>query len=200
MSPSGSTTRGSAARERILDAASELIFRQGLTATGLAEVGAASHTGKSQLYHYFGDKQDLVAAVVARQWDAIRESQAELVEGMTSAENLRDWGTAAIDAHREADVARCPLGSLVGEVGGRDERLGAALSAAFTAWHETLTRAIERLQAGGEARTDRTPAELADVLLSAYEGGVVLASARRDITPLSTAIDVAITFVTSPSP
>lgn len=197
MAQRGTTTRGSAARERILDAASELIFRHGLNATGLAEVGTTSQTGKSQLYHYFHDKQDLAAAVIARQWNSIRESQAGLIEGMNTAEDLRLWGAAAIEAHREADIARCPLGSLAGESAGRDPRVSAALAKAFRAWHETLSGAVRRMQVAGEARTDRSAEELADVLLSAYEGGVILSSTRHDVAPLLTAVEAAIEFVTS---
>ena len=61
------TDRGRATRERILEAASELFYRQGVTATGLDQVVTASGTGKGQLYHYFADKRELVHAVIERQ-------------------------------------------------------------------------------------------------------------------------------------
>ena len=53
------TDRGRATREQILDAASELFYREGVAATGLDQIVAASRPGKGWLYHYFAGKREL---------------------------------------------------------------------------------------------------------------------------------------------
>ena len=66
--PPGSA-RGRASRQRIVDVACDLFYRQGVAATGLAEIIARSDTGKGQLYHYFDNKDALVLAVIDTQFE-----------------------------------------------------------------------------------------------------------------------------------
>ena len=58
------TARGAATRERIVLAAAELMAAKGVAATTLDEVRVASGTSKSQLYHHFAAKEELVREVV----------------------------------------------------------------------------------------------------------------------------------------
>ena len=58
------TGKGLATRDRILDVAAELVFMRGVAGTTLDDVRAAAKVSKSQLYHYFVDKDDLIHAVI----------------------------------------------------------------------------------------------------------------------------------------
>lgn len=58
------TAKGRATRRRIVDMASDLMVERGVLAVSLDEVGRVTSTSKSQMYHYFASKDDLVAAVV----------------------------------------------------------------------------------------------------------------------------------------
>ena len=51
------TARGAATRARIVDAATDLIYTHGVERTSLDDVMAVSGVSKSQLYHYFADKE-----------------------------------------------------------------------------------------------------------------------------------------------
>jgi AcrR family transcriptional regulator len=194
MTTTPTTERGRRSRERIVDAASKLFYERGVTATGLAEVATASGTGKGQLYHYFDDKNDLVASVIQHQWTVTLTAQQEVLDELRTADDLRAWGREAIAAHEQGRPARCPLGSLVLEVAEGDDRLRLELQTAFNAWRDTLATGLERLQHSGDARRDKPPHELADVLLCAYEGGIVLSAARGHTGALQTALENAIEF------
>src|ERR1700742_3529994 len=61
------TRKGEATRARIVDAAAELIFEQGVARTTIEEVRDSARVSSSQLYHYFEDKPALVRAVIERQ-------------------------------------------------------------------------------------------------------------------------------------
>jgi AcrR family transcriptional regulator len=52
-------------------AATDLVLERGAAATSLDEVMAASRTSRSQLYHYFVDKADLLRAVMQQQTEQI---------------------------------------------------------------------------------------------------------------------------------
>jgi AcrR family transcriptional regulator len=62
--PEPKTKRGQERRNAIVDVAAELMYLRGVRATGIQEIIDAAGAGKSQLYHYFSDKDDLAAAVL----------------------------------------------------------------------------------------------------------------------------------------
>ena len=65
------TPKGRATRDRIVAAAAELMFEQGVAGTSLQDVQQAARVSGSQLYHYFGDKASLVHAVIAWQGETV---------------------------------------------------------------------------------------------------------------------------------
>jgi Bacterial regulatory proteins, tetR family len=58
-SPRRLTPNGLQTRQRIVDAAANLIFEQGVAHTTIEDVRAAADVSSSQLYHYFDDKPAL---------------------------------------------------------------------------------------------------------------------------------------------
>ena len=61
------TARGAAMRERIVSAAADLVWAQGAGETSLDDVMEKSGASKSQLYHYFADKDALLREAAALQ-------------------------------------------------------------------------------------------------------------------------------------
>ncbi len=57
---------GGGARERLLQAASELFYADGLTATGIDSITARAGVAKMSLYNNFSSKADLVTAYLER--------------------------------------------------------------------------------------------------------------------------------------
>jgi AcrR family transcriptional regulator len=66
------TPKGRATRERIVVAAAQLMYDHGVAGTSLGDVQKAAGVGPSQVYHYFGDKESLIRAVIAHRLDAPR--------------------------------------------------------------------------------------------------------------------------------
>ena len=73
------TARGAATRGRIVDAATELVRAHGVANTTIDAVIEASKVSKSQVYHYFVDKDDLVLAVIQRQAECVLGTHEELL-------------------------------------------------------------------------------------------------------------------------
>jgi len=80
---SRTASEGSAAevRQRILETASELFYKQGARAVGVDLVVAQAGVAKTSLYRYFRTKDDLVAAFLQREdedfwgtWDNVAEA------------------------------------------------------------------------------------------------------------------------------
>src|SRR5439155_4119031 len=117
-----------------------LMARAGVAATSLDAVRAATGTSKSQLYHYFADKADLVRAVVRHQADAVLAAQHLPAEPPSSAAALARWRYRVVAAQRgRGFAAGCPLGSLAAELAATaDDATRAELAGAFARWEDAL--------------------------------------------------------------
>jgi TetR/AcrR family transcriptional regulator, transcriptional repressor for nem operon len=65
-------------------AAAGLVAQKGAAAVSLDDVKARTGASRSQLYHYFADRDDLVRAVVTATSDAVLGSQDELLARLDS--------------------------------------------------------------------------------------------------------------------
>src|SRR2546421_5831124 len=83
------TPKGEATRQRIVAAAAQLMYEQGVTDTTLEEVRAAAGVSGSQVYHYFADKQALLMAVIDHPTRAVLELQAPHFEHLDKMDGLR---------------------------------------------------------------------------------------------------------------
>src|SRR3984893_11389314 len=73
------TAKGRAMRERIVHAAAELIAAKGVTGMSLADVRSRTGASRSQLYHYFENRDDLVHAVIDVSIHAVLNTKHEHV-------------------------------------------------------------------------------------------------------------------------
>jgi AcrR family transcriptional regulator len=178
-----------------VDAAAELMRARGVANTSLDAVLAASAANKSQLYHYFADKDDLVLAVVQRQTECVLAAQEAYLRKATSLAGLRRWRDALVELSRQLECAGgCPLGSLVSELA-EAPRPRAALSDSFARWEALIVRGFARIRARSEPAPDVDLADLATAMLAALQGGLLLAQTARSTRPLELALDMAIAHV-----
>jgi TetR/AcrR family transcriptional repressor of nem operon len=185
------TPRGAATRTRIVDAAAGLVRRNGAAGTSLEAVMLAAGVSKSQLYHYFADKEALITAVVERQTERVLGVNGPLLKDVNSIEGLRHWRDVLLDG---SAADGCPLGSLVGELAERP-RQRAALAEGFARWQSYLRDGFARMRDRGELAPTAPLDDLAVACLAALQGGLLLAQAERSSRPLRLALDMAIAQV-----
>jgi TetR/AcrR family transcriptional regulator, transcriptional repressor for nem operon len=195
------TARGRVTRERIVRAATELVGSNGAVATSLDEVCKRAGASRSQLYHYFDDKADLVRAVVGATTNTVLDAQAEELERLDSWEGIQAWFDK-LGAVQKACGARggCPIGSLVSQLAERDERARAELAASFGRWERHLTAGLAMMSVRGELRRDADPARLATATMASLQGGLLLTQVRRDPAQLRVALDGAMTMLRGAAP
>jgi TetR/AcrR family transcriptional repressor of nem operon len=191
-----STAKGQKTRGRIVQAAAELVAEKGATAVSLDDVGAHAATSRSQLYHYFEDKADLIRAVVNATSDAIVGGQDQLLLGVADWSGIERWMDAlvAMQVERQARGG-CPLGSLAGQLAEHDPQARAALAEGLGRWQDSIRRSLEALQARAELRDDADPAALAATTMTLIQGGLLLTQVRRDPQQLRAALDAALTLL-----
>ena len=192
------TAKGRATRLRIVDAAARLVLVDGVARTTLDDVGSEARVGRSQLYHYFDDKAELVGAVIDR--------HAATVIGADELTRLDDWAgwwawrDAVVAGQRaQACIGGCPLGSLASELSDVDDGARRALGVAFDDWEERFRRGLESLAARGELAPGADPARLAPVVIAALQGGLLLSQLRHRTAPLEAALDGVLALLGAPA-
>src|ERR1700722_17287749 len=124
-----STEKGRQTRARIVLATAELVAEKGALTTSLDDVGLRAHVSRSQLYHYFDDKADLLCAVVDATCEAVLSAQNELFERLDTWAGIGRWMDALVAAQgARAGVGGCPIGSLAGQLAERDPLARTALA------------------------------------------------------------------------
>lgn len=190
MKVTPTTDRGRATVERILDAACDLFHTQGIQATTLDEIGTAASVGRGQLYHFFVDKTDLVAEVVAVQVERVVAALTPELEGITTAADVYAWCDEVVAFHAAAGASmRCPIGSLIHQLGEKDHAARRALVTGFARWEHLLEAGFQRVADGGGLTAGSDPRTLAAAVLAAYQGGVLLGSVSGDVAPLRRALE-----------
>ena len=86
----------------------------------------------------------------------------------------------------------CPLGSLVGELADQSEPARRVLAQCFAEWQSYLSDGFQAMRDNGELAAQADPAELALTMLSALEGGLLMAQATRSARPLELALNMAL--------
>jgi AcrR family transcriptional regulator len=192
------TARGAKTRERIVTAAADLMYVRGIGATTLDDVLAASGVSKSQLYRHFANKDEVVRAVIGLMGERVIQREQDALGRVSTMAGLRRWRDALVQNNALRHGAYgCTLGSFASEVADHDEVARKTLLSLFAEWKDLLAGAIRRLQENGTLPPDAPVDELATGLLGALQGGYMLAQTARDVTPMATSIDMALTHIES---
>lgn len=187
------TQKGRATRKRIVAAAAELMFQRGVARTTIEDIQEAAAISTSQLYHYFADKNDLVAAVIDLQSDQTLGLQQIAFDPIDSIAALHRWRDVMVDMMRGRGCAGgCPIGSLASELSETDPLARARLARSFTHWENMIRDGLAAIAERGEL-TQRTDFDrIALAILASVQGGLLLSQIRRDTAPLEAAVDTMI--------
>lgn len=194
------TARGAATRDRIVQAAADLMYVKGVNATTLDDVIAASGVSKSQLYWHFPGQEDLIHAVIARRGQQVLERENQRLQRLHTYRGLIRWRNALVQANSLQNGAYgCALGSMANELADQDEQAVKTLADLFSSWEELLAAGLRRMQAEGSlsADADADAGQLATGLLAALQGGYLLARTAHSSRPMEIALDLALDHIRS---
>lgn len=162
-------------RERMLEAAVDLLRGFGLSGAGINDVVRDSGAPKGSVYHFFPEgKLQIAAEALALYGDRVdafidstlagKRSNAERVRGLFEAFARR--------AEQSRFLRSCAVGTVSLDLGEGGEPLQPQLAALLERWARTIARHVDL----GDARRTRAYAGL---LLTAIEGAYVRARAER---------------------
>ena len=184
------TRRGQQTRQRIVAAAAELMFENGVAETTLEDIRAAAGVSGSQVYHYFEDKQALVRAVIDYQADAVLDAQDDHLNHLDTVPGLRAWRDFIVEHQRRLGCrGGCPIGALGAEVAEVDAVARVAAARALRRWEGRIRAGLQRMHERGDLPAGTDPEQLALATLAALQGGLLMAQLERDTRPLEAALD-----------
>ena len=187
------TRKGQQTRRRIIEAAATLMLTNGVGRTTIDEVMEVAGVGKSQMYHYFTGKDDLVEAVIAYQTAQVLSPDGPHLAPLDSWEAWQQWRDAVVQLQASADcIGGCPLGSLSSELADIHEGARRQLTHSFDRWQTLFQVGIEAMRDRRLIAQDADPETLAVIVLAALEGGLLLCQMQKCTTPLEKALDGAI--------
>ncbi len=192
------TQKGREKRGQIVDAAADLIFERGVAEVSLDDIREATGVSKSQLYHYFSDKSDLLHAVIECQRERVLGNHRPTFESLEGWDDLEGWRDMIV-TFQAAHFCRggCPLGSLANGLAELDDAARHQLSDAFSSWSRMIANGLTRMVQSEDLRADADPEELAVSVLASLQGGLLMAETARSTRPLEIALDAAIAHLKS---
>ena len=192
------TPKGRATRDRIVQAAAELIVTEGLSALNMENVRNAASVSGSQLAHYFADKSALIRAVIRRQIGVVLDfHQQPKLRGLDSLDDFERWIDLNMRYLRRIGTSgHTPTyHALTAQLAKSDDATRATLAAGYWQWVELLEAAIQRMTEHGVLVTDADPRRIALAIVSAHQGGATLAFTYGAEWPHSHATRFAVNYL-----
>lgn len=185
MTTATKSQKGAATRDQILDAAARLISLQGYHCTSLDDVLRASGVGKGNFYYYFKSKEELGYAIIDRVMLGFIERTLEPVLADPLGDpivQIHSFLDRVLDNQRQRNcIGGCPIGNLAAELSDVHEGFRRRLAGIFTEWSMKLTETLSRGQQGGRVRKECEPTAVAQFLVAALEGAILLTKVTKDI-------------------
>ncbi|MEV4538610.1 TetR/AcrR family transcriptional regulator [Asanoa sp. NPDC049518] len=184
--------RTSDARNKILEAAKQLLEQRGYSALGVAEICAAAGVPKGSFYYFFESKQALALTVIDEHWAAQRAQwEAVLNSDRAPLSRLRDLFEATEEVQRVAQrrsgvVVGCMFGNLALELSNQAPEIREQLQAIFDAQIDLIEAVVTQAKDLGAAGPAVDSREAARSIVAQIEGRVLLAKLLNDPTLLDT--------------
>lgn len=180
--------RTSEAREELITAAAEELWRGSYGSVGVGDLCQAAGVKRGSFYHFFPSKDDLVLAALEHMW-ALTSERLDSAFGDQSRPPLerltRFFGDIA-DMYEEGQghagqVPGCPFGNLSVELGTTNPRIRERVAAIFARAEARFATLLATAREHGEIDLDDAGvAERAQRLFTYFQGAQVLAKTRAD--------------------
>lgn len=179
--------KGAQTRERILAAAEPLVLRQGYAGTSLDDILGASGLTKGAFFHHFKDKAAFARALVERcacndtarfeRCAAAAEAAFDdpLDQALTFLEAMEDF-----IEQRAKPISGCMLAACTHEIMQFEPELQAYIGQCFRRWSAVYEKKFEAVLARYKPAAPVTARDLAEQVLSIFEGALVLSRSFND--------------------
>ena len=174
-------------RERILEAGLKVMFLKGYVGAGVRDIVAEAPAPQGSFTNHFRSKEQFAREVLDRYFDDLKHVVTEALgdTSRTPRQRLKRYLDIITDRLAQAEFRRgCLIGDFSLEAAPQSEILRARLANIFIEWRIPFAACIAEGQAAGEIPPRFAPEDLAEFLLSSWEGAILRMKVERDAEPL----------------
>ena len=174
-------------RDRILQAGLKVMYRDGYAGAGVRDIVAEAPAPQGSFTNHFRSKEEFAREVLDLYFENLKRLVAETLEDSTRTprERLRLYLDIITDRLAEAEFCRgCLIGDFSLEAAPQSEMLRTRLAEIFAEWRTLFAACIAEGQGAGEIARTFAPHDLADFLLSSWEGAILRMKVERNAEPL----------------
>jgi TetR/AcrR family transcriptional repressor of nem operon len=182
-----------ATREELIKVGTEIIAQQGFNITGINAVLSTAGVPKGSFYYYFASKVDFGLAVI----DYFAKAYANQIDSflkyakVSPLQRIRNYLEAGAAAMGHCQFTRgCPIGHLSQELACQNEKFRTRLDAVFESWKQRYARCLEEARDAGEIPQESDVNQLAELLLTGWEGASLRAKVSKSVEPMQAFIEV----------
>ncbi|OQW40453.1 MAG: TetR family transcriptional regulator [Proteobacteria bacterium SG_bin4] len=174
-------------RESLLNQGVVSFMNQGYHGTGLQEILDAVNVPKGSFYNYFSSKEEFGAAVIQHYIEPfiLRLSTHLQQSGSDALGAIRRYfAELIVELEENKFKGGCLLGSLMGEIGSNSDVCQQSLQSAIARYRDLLQSGLAQAQQQGSVRTDKTPEEMADLLINTWQGALLRMQIEKSSAPV----------------
>ena len=174
-------------RERILEAGLKVMFRKGYVGAGVRDIVAEAPAPQGSFTNHFRSKEEFAREVLDLYFDNLKLVVQETLgdNSRSPRQKLKRYLDIITERLANAEFSRgCLIGDFSLEAAPQSEMLRARLANIFIEWRTPFAACIAEGQATGEIAAEFAAEELAEFLLSSWEGAVLRMKVARNAEPL----------------
>lgn len=175
-------------REKLIEAAVDIIHRRGFNGCGVQDIVDAAGVPKGSFYNHFPSKEALGAAAIGRYWDQRAGVLLDMLadEAVIPAQRMRNYlATMRARLANRHFAGGCLVGNLAAELSDQSPDIASHLSSVFARWTDAIESWVRAAQADGEINPALDPATVARFLVNALHGAVLRARVDKSDQPLA---------------
>ncbi|MGH1376366.1 MAG: TetR/AcrR family transcriptional regulator [Alphaproteobacteria bacterium] len=190
--------KGEQTRQSILNAAMDLFHAKGFQGTSVDEILKTSGTGKSQFYHYFKSKEDLIHELLVQVHDHITQASQSDTHKIKSWTDLENWFMKQLAMQEQFGFTRgCPIATIGDEASEDDKILQQDIANIFEAVCMDPEQFFVMEKQSGRLIESANPKQLALYCLSSLQGGIVISKMKQSPEAIENAISHTMKFLLS---
>ena len=174
-------------RDRILEAGLKVMVRKGYVGAGVRDIVAEASAPQGSFTNHFRSKEDFAREVLDLYFDHTKRAVVEALDdhSLGPRDRLRRYLDIITGRLSGAEFGRgCLIGDFSLEAAPQSEMLRARLAEIFAEWRSPFAACIAEGQGAGEIDGTFAPDDLAEFLLSSWEGAILRMKVERNAEPL----------------
>ena len=180
--------KGQQTRREIIYKAAPIFNQRGFDGTALSDLMRATGLEKGGIYRHFSSKQQLAGEAFDYAWQLALDKRFGGTQEITNTvDRLKQIMWNFRDRRAGLVQGGCPLLNMATDSDDGKPALRTKARRAFNSWLGRLRSIVEEGQARGEIRPGVDPSQLATLLVTSLEGGLMLERLQNHPEPLNIA-------------